>query len=303
MQAPANHSKRFSGMTLPQAIVANEKRLHPYEKLQARTVNGKWLSRLHAVFNWCIQNDALPDNPATGVKIRQKAEASKPPRSDFTPSELSKIVAPPMFDPDKRFGEEQWAILISLFAGTRPSELAQVRLDSIRRIRGVLVFQIEEETKNRGSQRLIPVHRTLLDFGLEKRIAELRKAGKTHLFPVWHHQGKEARQLAEAKSKRDGKAMPLNHYYPRFLPKRFNVTYLPKIGVKAKGKDFYSFRHTFKTGLSLAGVPRDVRDYLTGHHDNSPGSVYEHDVGIEHMKVALDRLSFDGLDLSAFMPA
>jgi hypothetical protein len=52
----------------------------------------------------------------------------------------------------------------------------------------------------------------------------------------------------------------------------------------------------------LAGVPKDVRDYLTGHHDKSPGSVYEHDVSIEHMKEALDQLRFDGLDLSPFMP-
>ena len=32
-----------------------------------------------------------------------------------------------------------------------------------------------------------------------------------------------------------------------------------------------------------------MRDYLTGHHDNSPGSVYEHDVGVEHMKAALEQ--------------
>jgi site-specific recombinase XerD len=303
MQTPSNAIKRFPGLTLPQAIEANQKRATPFPTLQARTVSDKWLARLHALLSWCVQNDALPDNPATGVKVRYTVDSGKPPRSDFSSDDLRKIFAAPMFDPSKPFGETQWAMLISIFAGTRPSELAQIELDSIRRVLGVLVFQIEAETKNRGSQRMIPVHKALLDLGLENRVAELRKAGKTHLFPEWFHQGQDARKLAEAGAEREGRAVTINQHYPKFLPKRINVTYLPKIGVKAKGKDFYSFRHCFKTGLSLAGVSKDIRDYLTGHHDKSPGSVYEHDVSIKHMKAALDQLSFDGLDLKALTPA
>jgi integrase len=301
MQTPSNYIKRFPGIALPQAIEANQKRATPFPKLHSRTIQ-KWLARLHAVLNWCVQNDVIPDNPAAGVKIRFKEDSGKASRDAFSPGDLSKIFAAPMFDPSKQFGEDQWAMLISIFAGTRPSELAQIELDSIRRVRGVLVFQIEGETKNSGSQRMIPVHKTLIDLGLEKRVAELRKAGKTHLFPEWFRQGQHARKLAEDGAEREGRAVTLNQHYPKYLPKRVNVTYLPKIGVKAPGKDFYSFRHTFKTGLSLAGVSKDIRDYLTGHHDKSPGSVYEHDVSIQHMQAALDQLSFDGLDLSAFMP-
>jgi integrase len=302
MQTPSNYVKRFPGMTLPQAIEANQKRASPFPKLHSRTV-AKWLARLHALLNWCVQNDVIPDNSAAGVKIRFKEDSGKASRSDFSPGDLSKIFAPPMFDPSKPFGEDQWAMLISIFSGTRPSELAQIKLDSIRRVRGVLVFQVEEETKNRGSQRMIPVHKALLDLGLEQRIAELRKAGETNLFPVWYQQGQHARKLAEDGAEREGRAVTINQHYPKYLPKRINVTYLPSINVKAKGKDFYSFRHCFKTGLSLAGVSKDIRDYLTGHHDKSPGSVYEHDVSIEAMKEAIDRLSFDGVDLKALTPA
>jgi integrase len=301
MTAPSNYTKRFPGLTLPQAIEANQKRATPFPTLHPRTVSDKWLSRLHALLNWCAQNDVIPDNPSSGVKVRFNEDKGKPPRSAFSPGDLVKIFAAPMFDPSKPFGEDQWAMMISIFAGTRPSELAQIELDSIRRVRGVLVFQIEGETKNRGSQRMIPVHKTLIDLGLEKRIAELRKAGETYLFPLWYRQGQMGRQRADERALREGKLVTLNQHYPKYLPRRINVTYLPKVGVKARGKDFYSFRHTFKTGLSLAGVNKDVRNYLTGHHDKSPGSVYEHDVSIEHMQAALDQLSFDGLELSAFM--
>jgi integrase len=301
MEAPTSYAKRFPGKTLPEAIEINKARAKPFETLNAVTINNKLLSRLHALLNWCAKNDIIPDNPASGVKVDGKRETSTPPRVPFTPGELARIFAPPFFAPGKPFDETHWAMLISLFAGTRPSELAQVALDSVRHERGVLVFVIEEETKNRGSRRLIPVHRSLIQLGLEQRVTELRKCGGMHLFPRWYRQGQQARERAEAKAKETGLPPALNQYYPKFLPKRVNVTYLPKVGVKAPGKDFYSFRHTFKTGLARAGVGKDVRDYLAGHNDRSAGSVYVHDISIEAMKAAIDRLYFDGLDLSAFV--
>lgn len=211
MQTPSNYIKRFPGMTLPQAIKANQKRASPFPKLHSRTI-AKWLARPHALLNWCVQNDVIPDNPAAGVKIHSKEDSGKASRSDFSSDDLSKIFAAPMFDPTKPFGEDQWAMLISLFAGTRPSELAQIKLDSMRTVLGVLVFQIEEETKNRGSQRMIPVHKALLDLGLENRVAELRKAGKTHLFPKWFDQGQHARKLAEDGAEREGRAVTINQH-------------------------------------------------------------------------------------------
>lgn len=79
--------------------------------------------------------------------------------------------------------EQQWAELISLFGGTRASETAQLKLDSVRHERGILAIAVEEETKNASSQRLVPVHSTLIRLGLEKYVAALRAAGASHLFP------------------------------------------------------------------------------------------------------------------------
>jgi integrase len=293
MEAPSNYTKRFPGMTLPDAIRTNKKRLHPHPALDPKTINDKWLSRLHALLNWCVRNDILPDNPAAGIKV-EYTPSTKPPRVPFSPGDLAKIFAKPLFDPAKPWGETEWAMLVSLFAGTRPSELAQMQLDSIRTERGVLIFAIEGETKNAGSQRLIPVHPSLLNLGLEQHVANLRGKGATHLFPEWYQQGQAAKRKAERRAKDTGVMPTLNQHYPKYLPKRVNVSYLPKIGVKEPQKNFYSFRHTFKTGLSLAGVEKSVRDYLCGHMDTSAGSVYVHDVSIAQMKAAIDRLHYDG---------
>ena len=184
-ELPSNHAKRFPKMTLPEAIKANKARATPYAPLDSGTINDKHLSKLRSMLNWCVNNDVIPDNPAIGIKIDTVKGKGQPPRLPFSPADLTKIFSPELFDTGKPFSEDQWAAVCALFTGTRASELAQVKLDSVRHERGCLVIAIEEETKNIGSRRLIPVHKTLVDLGFEKHVAALRASGVTHLFPNW----------------------------------------------------------------------------------------------------------------------
>jgi integrase len=291
--APANYSKRFPNKTLPDAIKANAALKKPFPALSARTINDKYLSGLHAIFNWCVRSDILPDNPAAGIKTEVIKERGKAPRVPFAPSDLTKIFAAPLFDAGKPFGETQWATLVSLFSGMRASELAQIKLDSVRTERGTLVFAIEEETKNAGSQRIVPVHSKLIALGLGKHVENLRLKGGTHLFPDWYQKGMSAKARA---TRGDGKAT-LNHYFPRFIPKKFNNWHLPKVGIDDGRKTWHSFRHTFKTGLALAGVAKSIQDELCGHADYSAGAGYVHGMSIEARKEAIERLRFDGFGL------
>jgi integrase len=166
-----------------------------------------------------------------------------------------------------------------------------MKLDSIYAVRGVLSFVVEERTKTVNSERIVPVHSKLIELGLEMRIAKLRKAKETHLFPIWHRQSEEAKREKEAQ----GGPIMLNEFYPRFIPKRFNVTYRTKAQVSPK-RPWHSFRHTFKSGLKLAGVPKAIRDELAGHADYSTGATYEHETSVEALKAAIEKLQFDGLE-------
>ncbi|MFG1230623.1 tyrosine-type recombinase/integrase [Xanthobacter wiegelii] len=294
LKTPSSATKRFPGKTLLEAIEANNARKEPYPCLDAKTLNDKSLSRFKTLLGWCANNDLVPDNPATGIRVETVEKAGKAPREDFTPGDLAKLFAPDLFAPAGALDEFQWAMLIGLFSGLRPSEAAQMRLDSVRHERGVLCLSVEEETKNKGSRRLVPVHSALIELGLERRVAALRKAGEEHLFPVWYRQGTEARAEAE----RNG-STTLNQYFPRFIPRRFNVTYKKNAKITEPTKDFYSFRHTFKTGLRKSGVDKGTADYICGHADQSAGAVYVHGVSIEAMKAAVESLNFDGLDLAS----
>ena len=152
--APANYSKRFPGTTLPEATRANKARPSSYPLLNPRTINDKYLARLHAFLNWALRGDIIPDNPAAGIKVDAVKE-KEPRKLNFSPDDLSRLFGE-HFVEDGKWGERQWAMVIALFTGMRASEQAQVKLDSIRTERGVLVVAVEEQTKNIGSQRIIP---------------------------------------------------------------------------------------------------------------------------------------------------
>lgn len=281
-ETPSNYSKRFPNMTLPEAIKANKARKQPFPILNATTISDKWLARLHSMFAWCMANAIMPDNPASGVKVDRAKGATKPPRVPFTPSDLTKIFAKPVPDP-----ERHWMMLIALFTGMRASEIAQLKLDSIRHERAVLVFAIEEEVKNSGSRRIVPVHSTLIELGLKQRVAELREAGEQRLFPKWFAQG-QALMVSSSRT--------VNQPYANFLPRWFIRTYLPEVGVPAEGRVFHSFRHTLKSALARAGVPRSISDEITGHDDESSGAGYIHDSAVEAMSAALEKVIFDGFN-------
>jgi integrase len=284
-ELPLHSAAKFPGMTVPKAIRANNARAVPLPTLSVRTISNKYLARLNSLLGWCARNDLLPDNPASGVKL-ESVKARMAPRVSFAPDDLVRLFGEELEDQPDEF---RWAMLISLFAGTRASETAQIKLDSIRHERGVLVVRVEEETKNRNSQRLVPIHRALIDLGIEGRVHKLRKAGETHLFPQWYRQGVESKKRDVNKT--------LNLHWPKFIPKRFNVTYLKRVGIHDARKTWHSFRHTFRTGLELAGVEKAIADRLTGHADGSMAATYTHGVSIEKLKEAIDRLQFEGFEL------
>lgn len=288
-ETPSNYKSRFDGATILDAIKKNKGLKTPYPTLKTKTINDKYLSKLHSLLNWCLTNDIIPDNPATKIKI-DSAKNADAPRVHFSPTDLTKLFPKNRFVAQSNFTEQEWAMLISLFAGTRASELAQLKIDSIRHNREILVFVIEEKTKTIGSKRTIPVHSTLIQYGLEARVNELRAKHEIHLFPEWHKKGSVSRQTAVEK---DAPLMQ-NLHFSRFIPKRFNDSYLPKVGIVDRRKSFHSFRHTFLTGLAEAGVDEETRKALGGHTDNTASAGYVHGFSVERLRDGIEKLKFDG---------
>lgn len=286
-RAPANYSKRFPGKTILEAIELNALRKQPFDTLDPYTLNNKHLSRLRTLLQWCVNNAILPDNPANGVKVDGSTNGSEPSRLPFTTQEINSIFTPLLDRKNQPYSEQVWALLIAVHTGMRASEIAQLKISSIREERDILCFAVEERTKNAGSRRLVPVHSNLIELGLEERIAVLKRARQTHLFPTWFEQGKDS-------------ATDANVRFTQYIPRWFSRTYLPSVGIVDKRKVFHSFRHHLKTALAVSGVDRLTSDAITGHADGSVAGRYIHGVSIERMRDAIELMQLGGMKISDF---
>lgn len=270
LKTPNRYTMRFRGLTLPQAIKANAKLPVPFETLAPKTINMKWLSHLSSILQWASNNGYIESNPAQGIRVDTGSKIHREPSYlPFTRDELQKIFGDPIFKDPKKYGLNQWAVLIMLYTGVRnSSEMARMRLVNIHEEQNVPVFNLADATKNQRSKRIVPIHHDLIRLGFLDHVENLRKAGQSLLFPEW--------------AKRPDK---VNDW--------FNNTFLVNLGLKSKQRVFYSFRHTLATELARAGVPRELSKMVSGHAPQEVASVYIQASPITLMAQALNKVKFD----------
>jgi integrase len=270
LDTPNRYNTRFPGLTLPQAIKANEKLAARHSTLAPKTINMKWLSHLSTVLRWAVKNRHLKTNPASEVRVDVGNKVHREPSYlPFTREDLKTIFGDPMFADRAAYGLNQWALLVMLYTGVRnSSEMARMQLTNIYEEQGIPTFFLAEASKNQQSKRLVPIHEDLIKLGFLDYVATLRKKKQTLLFPEW--------------AKRPDK---VNDW--------FNNTFLVNLGIKNKQKVFYSFRHTLATELARVGVPREISKMISGHSPQEVASIYIQATPISLMSTALNRVRFD----------
>jgi integrase len=268
LETPTRYTLRFPGLTLPQAMKANANRAEPYETLNPKTINMKWLSHLSSILQWASNNGHIDINPAQGIRVDTgSALHREPSRLPFDTKELCSIFGHEMFSAQPTYGLRQWALLLALYTGARSSsEIARIKLSDIYDEQGIWVFDLQGASKNQHSKRLVPIHDDLKTLGLLDYVNDLRARGDTLLFSEWDPEDK------------------VNRWFLR--------TFLPKLKIDAKEKVFHSFRHNLKTELVRSGCTKELHDLITGHDDQSVSAVYVHDVPIKRMAEALNRVKF-----------
>lgn len=160
LETPNRYGMRFPGLTLPQAIKANQKLAEPFAPLAPKTINMKWLSHLSSILQWASNNGHIDMNPAQGIRVDTGSKVHKEPSYlPFTKEELKAIFGTEMFKDSAQYGLNQWALLVMLFTGVRnSSEMARMKLQYIYSEQGVMVFDLAEASKNQRSKRLVPIH-------------------------------------------------------------------------------------------------------------------------------------------------
>src|SRR5690606_13948180 len=84
-----------------------------------------------------------------------------------------------------------WIPLLSMFGVLRLNEACQLDVADIRRVEDVDCFVITERSeddhndkrlKTASSERVVPIHATLLDLGFMDFVSQRKRAGETKLF-------------------------------------------------------------------------------------------------------------------------
>jgi len=217
---------------------------------------------------------------AKEIKRRQAVEATveRMPWKD----EIYRLFRTPVFqgaldrDDDPLF----WAPLLGELAGLRLEEALQLRLKNFKTDEGVPFIDLrqtdaDQSIKSEASERVVPLHRHLVDLGILELVAAQQGRGYATLFPM-QTRGATKGRLSENFSKR------FTHYRKRH-------------GVYSPELDFHSFRAGFTSRLKLKKVPREIRKELIGHELNETiDRNYEKDpTPIPMLKEFVDRIDLD----------
>ena len=236
-----NKTKKYRDKAIPELLEMESE----IEKVFApRTVN-KHLSRVGTFFNYAgLHGDYIGNNPATGMEIPLDPDADDK-RAPYSINDLTNIFKVDGYANDNFSSSYMfWTPVIALFHGMRQSEIAQLHLSDIKKVKdGTWVFDVndleDKKVKNRSSKRLVPIHPFVKDtlnlVGLKQK---LEHDGLDRLFP-------------EIKPTRDGYGAPVSKWYNE----RFKHTVVLEQDSRDRWKDFHSFRKTFITHVAHKDVP------------------------------------------------
>ena len=250
---PKNRKSRYPNKTINELV-----EMENVELISDKTM-GKLFSKIITLFNWSINQGYVKENFFQGKldSTRQKQTLEK----HFTPSELELICAESLKKDsvDKNRPERYWITLISLYSGSRLNEICQMNLSDIEEQDGIWVMNLindsaDKNIKTQSGNRVVPLHPKLIDLGLLNYMTEIRNKNETKLFPNLK------------RSELSSYGSPISQWFGR---------YLKNLGIKKKGKNFHSFRHTVVNHLTSKQVYQPFIKELVGHsHGTMTMDVY-----------------------------
>lgn len=248
---------------------------------------GDHLVLFGAFFAWAIRSKHHPGpNPFRDV-AKPKGGTASGGAVPFTNSELERIFAPETLAEMNR-PHRFWGPLLGLFTGARSNEIAQLRLVDFVDESGLKCIRIVHDsaggtrTKNADSERILPLHPTLLEIGLGDYLEDLRELGAERLFPNLPR---------DTHGKRE-----------KYLSRDFNEIHLKDLGIwQPRRKVFHSFRDTVTNVLAEAEVKDFYIEAWLGHSVRGvTGQHYRQKPSPDKLaKACLPALGFDFLNLAS----
>ncbi|SKB08216.1 Phage integrase family protein [Prosthecobacter debontii] len=305
-KVPCNAQQRYPDMSLQEAIEAANKR-GDTDRLGTKTLIN-YHRNISAIFNFGKAVKLLEDNPVNSIINKNKVKGKPARRVPFEIGELQKLFNAPLYrgcvDDERNYakpGESVtrrgrfWVPLLALYHGFRCNETCQLYTEDVLLKDDVWCIWISESTdknedevtdkkiKNQSSERLVPIHKTVLDLGFLDYVTERRNdASQRNLFPELRVDKKGYRSNLFSK------------WFGRFKGK-----YIP-----TSKATFHGFRHTWRTQLTRFDISIEDVEQLGGWTSERRSSerIYSHGKTLPAIKAVLDRVEYPGLDLGHLAP-
>jgi integrase len=321
LKAPSNFRKKLGTDNLVEAVNRNAKLPRPHPVMTSKTVNLKYLGAIREVFDWARENNYTVNKTNPGAEIRVKVVkgiGSTKERLPFSMQQLQKMFETPLymgcksasrlFEPGEHRVRDHhyWVPLLALFSGCRLNELGQMEIDDIDNFNGRLHLNIRTQRdpeeagdeldvttpdrtlKTAAARRRVPVHDELINIGFVDFLHEIKEKSdrggngtSRRLFPGWN----------PSRSKQD-------NYYSSVFSKWFNERFLKKHQLKSKQHVFHSLRHNFKDALRNSAVTDETQNRYMGHSSRHVGERYGAGDLVRAQSDEIDKLYYEGLDLS-----
>ena len=176
---------------------------------------------------WAAQKEYLSRNHCEGLQLERDKTRSF--RRAFTTDELLRIFESDFYKRGKYdTPSKYWVPMLLLYSGGRLNEFCQLLVEDIVEVDDIWCIKIwdseadRQRLKNQESRRLIPIHSKILAAGFLDYVVSMRKQKSRRLFPELDTGGEKSSKY-------------LGNWWGR---------YLKKVGVKERGIDAHSFRHT-----------------------------------------------------------
>lgn len=214
------------------------------QTLTKNTVEG-WYGSYRRMFHHAVATvEGFDTNPFDGLAYMLTGSQSQKRRA-FSDEEIAALFHQSRFQGDAK-GADFWLPVLSLLHGSRMSELAALPLSAFKVGKcGQQYFDLEDQqVKNEGSERLIPLHPDAIAGGFLDYVEALREAGEHWLFPDLDHENPQ------------GPGHEFSKQWGRWMT---------KIGMTDPSVTFHSFRHTWKRRARASPVKEEIHDVLSGH--------------------------------------
>ncbi|MGK0376779.1 MAG: integrase [Patiriisocius sp.] len=217
--------------------------------------NIEYIAAIRQFFKWSVQIEYSKNNPFDGLKLGQKpTTAPHEQRSRWSQADINTLFSflyKNVIEKKSKYALTNYYVaLISLFAGLRTSEACQLKVQSIKKVDDIYIFEIndvDENTKLKtlNAYRSIPIHSNLIKLGLLEYVNERKNIGKTILFDD----------------------IPFGDYndWSKPVGSRFYRIFKKLIFIDNKKPTLYGLRHTFIDELQQQEVAENVVAELAGH--------------------------------------